>query len=290
MKRITGLGVAAALATPVLLTTGTASAVGVGEVALSVDTLVYQAGSVNNSISVQHSGAWILFDDIVDITPGITCWYPTPADHTRVACDSSGVKRVQVFAGGGSDGITSWLSLPAILWGQAGDDNIHGGPGDDILRGDSGKDQFWGGGGRDGVTYYGYAEGVTADADGVSQDDGAAGEGDTIASDVEDLYGGEGRDRLYGNSAVNYINGNGESDWIQGFGSVDTLAGSDGDDTVLGGEGGDFLYGGPGGDHLYGEAGNDHIEGGDPGYDWIDGGTEVDTCLYGDNYTACEVY
>lgn len=122
-------------------------------------------------------------------------------------------------------------------WGGSGDDTLigdaaanwlDGGDGADLLVGGPGPDFLDGGNGFDAVSYEERSGTVTADLDGGDGDDGEAGEGDTIGSDVEDLYGGAGADRL---------------------------TGSDDDNVLYGVAGADVLTGGAGDDYLEGEAG-----------------------------------
>jgi Ca2+-binding RTX toxin-like protein len=131
------------------------------------------------------------------------------------------------------------------LVGGAGNDTLTGGSSDDLLDGGTGADELRGGGGYDGVSYEERTAGVTADADGVAGDDGQPGEGDTIADDVEDLYGGAGDDVLVGNSLDNFL---------------------------FGGTGADRLDGGNGEDALFGEAGGDDLTTSDANADLADCG------------------
>ncbi|MEU7909137.1 calcium-binding protein [Actinoplanes sp. NPDC049118] len=184
--------------------------------------------------------------------------------------------------------------------GQYGDDNLYGGAGGDWLQGDSGKDRVYGDAGHDfiyahsvddapkdadyyaggsdtdTVTYGSYRVAITADADGVQGDDGASGEHDTIAADVEELFGGAGNDRLYGTAGDNY------------------LRGYEGNDTILGGGGDDLLRGDEGKDQLDGQAGDDHLLGDEPELyavqaDVLLGGPGVDAVSYGSYTTAISV-
>src|SRR5437762_1638670 len=78
------------------------------------------------------------------------------------------------------------------------------GAGRDLYRGASGNDEFDGGGdygsdpfnagsGRETASYATRASGVTAPIDGTAND-GAPGEGDNTAGDVDNVQGGQGRD------------------------------------------------------------------------------------------------
>ena len=89
--------------------------------------------------------------------------------------------------------------------------------------------------------------------------DGLAGEGDNVDSDVENITGGAGKDTLTGSNAANTILGGGGSDTIFGQGGSNTLDGGPKDDTIHGGTEGDTLIGGPEDDKLYGDDGVDTL-------------------------------
>jgi hypothetical protein len=170
----------------------------------------------------------------------------------------------RVFGGDGSDLVVS---------GGEGNDDVNGGNGDDVVSGDDdavnavstpGSDVIAGGAGRDRVKYDSSPQGVTVDLDGETGDDGAPGEGDTVAADVEDIRGS----------------------WHD-----DTLTGSDGPNLLDGYLGDDVLIGGGGQDDVRGFTGNDEL--------WLrDGGQDSGDCYSGsdraivdpeDTLTACEV-
>jgi Ca2+-binding RTX toxin-like protein len=118
------------------------------------------------------------------------------------------------------------------LEGGAGNDVLTGDAADNALDGGAGADQLSGGGGFDAVDYSYRTDGVTADADGAAGDDGQPGEGDTIATDVEDLYGGAGADTLSGNASDNVLFGGASADRLDGGAGEDALFGQDGDDDL----------------------------------------------------------
>lgn len=143
--------------------------------------------------------------------------------------------------------------------GSAHDDVFVNGPGGDVLRGGAGEDDLEGGPGgdrliggadEDTVRYDNRRGRVRADLQG-DADDGAPGERDRIASDVENLVGGRGKDRLTGNRRANDLDG--------GAGA-DRLFGRAGADEIEGGEGNDRIVGGRGRDDLSGDRGRDVIE------------------------------
>jgi serralysin len=106
-----------------------------------------------------------------------------------------------------------------------GDDTLDGGPGADWMSGWTGFDT---------VTYADYTVPVTVTIDGVAND-GAAGEGDNVLTNVERVFGGHGKDKLTGNDATNFLFGGGDNDSLFGLGGTDVLNGEAGTDTVDGG-------------------------------------------------------
>lgn len=95
------------------------------------------------------------------------------------------------------------------LFGGTGNDRMTGGPGsDEFYEGKrrNGHDTMIGKGGFDSVHYSERRGNVRADLSG-DRDDGARGERDLIASDVESIDSGAGADRLTGNDAANFLAG-----------------------------------------------------------------------------------
>ncbi len=161
----------------------------------------------------------------------------------------------------GSDGNDSLLGSPYA-------DTLDGGAGDDLLQGGLGDDSLIGGAGVDTVSYAdrtATAVKVSLDAAKLwvtspAKQNGASGENDTIAADIENLTGGGVADLLRGNSSNNVIHGGGGND---------TIAGGAGNDSLYGDTGGDLLYGGAGNDTLVGGTAASTLVGGD-GDDFID--------------------
>ncbi|HEX6683407.1 MAG TPA: calcium-binding protein [Candidatus Limnocylindrales bacterium] len=266
--------VAAVVAVQGALLSGVAHAA-TDNVFLNGTVVHYEAGSLGNTVKITRSGTNIIIDSTEALDAGAGCW---GLDRSRVACADGGVTAVRVDGNGGNDIMTSQIELPVSFWGGDGDDTLTGGPGDDTLRGEGDSDKMSGGTGRDAVSYYGRVSDVHADLDGASGDDGYIGEGDTIGSDVEELYGGTGDDTLVGNVSANYINGNEGNDTIRGGGGEDTIHGSVGDDWIEGDAGDDRLYGDGGNDTLRGDDHNDVLSGG-PDDDVLQGGNGEDVLL-----------
>jgi hypothetical protein len=109
-----------------------------------------------------------------------------------------------------------------VIFGNAGDDDIDGGPGADDIHGGAGSDS---------VLYGDRTAPVSVSLDDAAND-GQAGEGDNVRSDVENIYGGQGNDTLTGNSAPNLLDGSGGDDVIFDGGGRDRVFGGDGNDTI----------------------------------------------------------
>src|SRR5215212_8676164 len=210
---------------------------------------------------------------------------------------------------GGAGGMT--------LIGTDGPNQITGGPGNDVLDGRGGKDQLAGHEGIDLADYSSHVAAVSLTLDSPdADDDGAAGEGDSIALDIENLRGGHGDDTLAGGAGDNVLDGGPGADTISGGPGVDavdysmrstpvtvTLAGAAADDGeggehdnvaedvegAFGGAGNDKLAGNAADGFLYGFAGNDDLSDaggadtldagqGDDAIDSVDGFADTVVC------------
>lgn len=278
-------------------TTGTAKVTGDTKIE-------FKAGSkAKNGVSISGSGTTIVFDDKVAIKPGKGC-KRVGRDKTKVSCTTKeDIKRITVVLGDKNDWVTNKTAITLRGFGSSGNDTLTGGSGADHLDGGAGNDKLYGkggdedflegkagndtldggagdfdevaggagsdilkGGSGDGdlANYTDHWDNVRADLDNKKRDDGAKGEKDTIAADIEGLVGGNADDTLTGNGKANFI------------------AGYYGDDTIKGSGGDDYLFG-------------DGIDA-DPafhfGKDRIDGGAgDADTCVVGEKGTLknCEV-
>jgi Ca2+-binding RTX toxin-like protein len=194
------------------------------------------------------------------------------------------------------------------LTGNSGQNYLDGGPGDDVANGALGADEIVGGSGSgDVVSYASHAQSVHVDLDAEIGDDGQAGEGDTVRTDIEGILGGSGSDVLEGSAAVNKLDGGPGSDTMNGLGAqdwvdyssrsngvvvdldgevgddgeagegdsvgedIENIAGGAGDDVLVGSSSGNELLGGTGADDLSGGDDSDRLRGG-PGDDWLEGG------------------
>jgi hypothetical protein len=121
-------------------------------------------------------------------------------------CPQGGIVRIVAALGAGDDTFDgAGVSLPLVVFDDAGDDTVMGGAGDDSLFGGDGDDKLRGGAGLDRL-------------------DGGAGDDELdggLGADV--LSGADGRDRL------------------EGEGGGDALSGGPGEDVLVGGDGNDAL-------------------------------------------------
>ena len=151
---------------------------------------------------------------------------------TRAASVSVDLDGAAGDDGEAGEGDTVQASVESI-WTGGGDDVLTGNGDDNAFDGGPGADVMTGGGGQDAVDYSLRSGAVTADLSGSQGDDGEAGEGDSIAGDIEDLYGGGGNDSLTGSSVANFLDGGAGDDLMS---LVDAIADSgvcgDGNDRV----------------------------------------------------------
>jgi Ca2+-binding RTX toxin-like protein len=118
------------------------------------------------------------------------------------------------------------------LAGADGVDNLDGGPGDDALDGGGGPDVMAGADGTDLANYGNRTAGLNVTLDGITND-GEPGEGDNVATSVENIAGGSGNDTFIGSAVSNALDGGAGEDYEDG--------GNGGADTLTGGAAGDVL-------------------------------------------------
>jgi len=165
-----------------------------------------------------------------------------------------------LFGDGGNDEIS----------GRAGNDNEDGGPGDDSMGlsraaccgedDDQGADSVRGGAGTDTLTLEDHSGGMTINLDDQAND-GSAGEGDNIHTDIESITGTRGDDLFTGTLGRDTFTGHSGNDEIHGAGGDDELSGSTGDDRMFGDAGNDKLQGYEGADQVDGGSGSDQLYG-----------------------------
>lgn len=185
-----------------------------------------------------------------------------------------------IIGGDGDDELDGQTGNDAIaggegddeLAGREGNDAMDGGNGNDVLGWSSdanpGADDLRGGAGFDEVLYESHANGIAVTLDDLAND-GSAGEGDNVHTDLEKIGLSRGSDVFFGSPG---------RDVVDGWGGNDELHGGAGDDDLQT-QGGD--------DKLFGDAGNDKLTGGN-GNDTLDGGPGTDA-LAGDS-EKCDAY
>ncbi|HEY6760420.1 MAG TPA: calcium-binding protein [Baekduia sp.] len=227
----------------------------------------------------------VVTDTTAPLHPGTGC-APAPASGIACPLPSWAWLTTQVDLGNGDDRLTMTGNLNARADGGPGDDRLDatqagqvelsggegadvllGSPYEDELTGGAGPDAISGGAGVDTVSYADHATGVAVHLGG-STGDGAPGEGDSIADDVERAIGGAGNDLIVGTDGPDQLTGGGGDDRLEGLGGDDFLwGGSDdaakpglpGADAVLGGDGNDELSATGRGSLLDGGAGADRL-------------------------------
>jgi Ca2+-binding RTX toxin-like protein len=267
-----------------LLVPGAAAAV----TTVQIDPRIYpQAISVDGDDSSNHLE--VAFDSgsgrVLISEPAITAIGSACTDTgDTVACTPPAPSPIPGIGGGvllhldaGDNSARVSQSFPAAypmtFRAGSGADTFIGGPETDAFEPGSGPDRLSGGGGEDSV---GYAQRVTpvfAKLDGKPNSgnelDGPPGARDTLATDIEDIFGGNAADRLVGNAGPNELIGFKSRDVLIGLGGADRLAGEYGNFLAIGTTSANRLYGGKGPDFLLGEVGGDSLLAG-PGIDRID--------------------
>jgi Ca2+-binding RTX toxin-like protein len=278
----------------------------------AADTITVRNGSTPARVGIQVPGQTLADPD----GTGSAC----AASGNTAECQLSSVSIIgnagndaladtRTFVGSSNSGSGSGFDV-ARLNGGAGNDTLTGGELPDTLEPGAGADRVRGGSGPtdpNAAPYKGYlaeggdpaafqstlsfdlvsygraTSGVTVTLDDQAND-GSAGEGDDIGSDVEAVDGSSLNDTLTaGASQVALFGGPGD----------DTLNGGPEDDLVLGGSGAGGDSGGSGSDSLNGNGGNDFLGDDDPspfqvptpgqplrtpaGTDQLDGGPGDDT-------------
>jgi Ca2+-binding RTX toxin-like protein len=152
-------------------------------------------------------------------------------DGNDTICALGGNDTVQ--GGNGNDVIDAGIGNDTVTPG-AGSNRVVGGTGDDTILALGGNDVIDGGVGSDTVSYAGAAKKIKLDlAKGSSQSTGGGGT-DSVRN-VEDVIGGDGKDKLSGSGAGNKLTGGGGNDKLVGRGGKDKLVGGKGKDTCDGG-------------------------------------------------------
>ncbi|MFE2939565.1 calcium-binding protein [Streptomyces sp. NPDC059255] len=269
------LALGAGLAAPLLLAGTAGAAAPSATAALDGHAIAYTAAAEQTNkvaVTASRSGDDITYviDDVVAISAGSGCSYPSATDRTKVSCTVARLESQDPYAtlemslGDGDDVVTYDNKTDQTYYFAS----IDLGAGKDTLTesGDVLGNGVRGGTGDDTLTVGAYTVVLGDDGD----DTIHAGEG-TVAQ------GGNGNDTI---NSKGDVDGGAGDDEIHGGAEGQSLTGGDGDDIIHGGAGNDFLYGGKGDDVLYGDEGDDTIYGnsgndklyGGPGKDTLSGG------------------
>jgi Ca2+-binding RTX toxin-like protein len=169
------------------------------------------------------------------------------------------------FSGAGGNGTGTALTSSVTVYGGLGNDTLRGGTGDDTLYGgegndtftsaatDDGGDIFYGGEGTDLADYStrtSSTSSITVTIDNTAND-GLSGEADNVRTDVENVRGSSGNDRITGSIENNVLSGGPGNDTLIGGNGDDTLNGDAGDDIFMAAtstDGADIFAGGAGTD------------------------------------------
>jgi len=261
------LALGAGLAAVPLALAGTAGAAtpsAKAEVDVSGRELTYTAAAgQTNKLTVteayadatDHTNVTFAIDDVVPISVGRGCVYPSAADHTKVLCTV----------------ITEESQSPYQMM------RMNLGDGNDVVDFTNKSDEtyfttaFILGAGKDKLTGRGELGGNFVD--------GGAGDDTIVVSNSLLVGGGDGNDTI--TTAGDIVQGGKGNDVIRGGAGDQDLSGNDGNDTLYGGTAGDHMYGGAGNDVLWGNSGVDYMWGnngndklyGGPGKDILSGGT-----------------
>lgn len=118
-----------------------------------------------------------------------------PIDGTLIRCDATGLARVEVRLGDGTDGLhmvpprDGAAALPAVAYGEGGEDRLTGGPADDLLDGGEGDDGIWGWAGADTIDG-GPGDDLIDVADGVADTVDCGPGSDRLIADPVDVHSG----------------------------------------------------------------------------------------------------
>jgi Ca2+-binding RTX toxin-like protein len=224
--RRTGLIALAAIAGP-----GASAAPALGAVVGGSATSMEYAAAAGetNNLRVTQAALTVVFDDAVAITTtnpactaaggDVTC---TVALSTFLDINLADLNDTTTLTG---------VAFPTTQFGDDGNDVLRGGGDADFFFDEPGSDTYAGGDGFDGIGY-GTAAAINVTLDSVAND-GIAGEGDNVGTDVEDVFStGPGPDTITGSAASNTLQGSSGDDQIDGGAGNDSLSGFDGNDTI----------------------------------------------------------
>ena len=161
-----------------------------------------------------------------------------------------GTAAANVFAGNDGNDFLYGRGGADILIGGDGNDRLYDGEGDDFVSGGAGNDRFYvdsgndvldGDDGVDWLFFTGTANATVNLARVTTQDTGY---GMDRITNIENVSGGKGDDRIYGTDTSNSLRGGTGDDKLYGRGGNDQLRGDVGAEVIEGGAGRDYMYAG----------------------------------------------
>jgi Ca2+-binding RTX toxin-like protein len=248
-----------------------AGAQSLGRLAITVDSAdSVSVGSSNNFLVVNgtsvhsepHDTGRSIPDGMGGFKPLIASEQVASASVRDIVISASGFFANTIGLSGLVQAAFSNLASVNVATG-AGDDNILAGQ----VRGVGGV--LDGGAGSDTLDYSALITGVRVNLQSGSATNAGA------VTNLENVVGGAGNDRLQGDGTANVLSGGARHDILIGGRGNDRLDGGSGSDHLDGGAGADLLDGGAGNDYLQGGLGNDRLDGGN-GNDHLQGGAGND--------------
>ncbi|EKX63777.1 type I secretion target GGXGXDXXX repeat (2 copies) [Streptomyces ipomoeae 91-03] len=239
-----------------------------------------QTNDLTISAKVEQRGDWeyvyiLTFDDRYEMSIESNaaewdeCVFPSTSDRTVVQCaveipqnsDDSDIYKVTVRDGNDKVTIPD-NSAYASIYGGPGNDVIDSASGAPVLYGEDGNDRLHGGGGVWALGPFGGKGNDTIT--GCAMDCYGGAGNDTLTGDAEDnnMYGDSGNDVIYGKQGRDNLHGGKGNDRVHGNRGEDRLYGEQGNDTLWGDQDNDALWGNSGNDVLYGGQGKDTLSGG----------------------------
>jgi hypothetical protein len=185
---------AVSLVAAVVLGPGSRALAAGGHVEVQAGVAVFTGlNDLPNQLSVLNYAGAQLFVDVHDLTVGPGC---SPIQGAPNVASCIGLTSLDIATEGGTDAVTIFIPVPAILDGGDGDDTLTGnsgadvligGLGNDTLKGAGGADDLQGGAGSDTVDYRGQTSlPLSLSFDDIAND-GGPGEGDNAHGDIEAL-------------------------------------------------------------------------------------------------------
>jgi Ca2+-binding RTX toxin-like protein len=185
---------------------------------------------------------------------------------------------VTLYGNGGNDWLKANVDPNSPYGLNPGHALVDGGSGNDTLMGNAAT-VYKGDLGTDTASFSAATSNLNITLDNKTND-GATNDHANVMSDVENVIGGSGNDKITGSSANNILRGGKGNDSLYGGGGADALFGEERNDVLDGGSGDDYLQGWTGNDALFGRDGNDKLDAGD-GDDYLEGNGGNDTLTGG---------